>query len=201
MSSEQARTVIGDLEDKLAAASATEIELATDARRISYSALSDGDEGARKALAKIDGDEVKLRQTQKHLRDALAEAKRRLAESERAEERERLAENAEKANAIGERLVERARKIDEAFAVISEESNAFMSDITALAPLGLSNPRVEQYRVLGAIAANTALMFTPLKIQHMAPRERRSFSELAAGWRAQIAHWAAQFTDKSQEAA
>jgi hypothetical protein len=137
-------------------------------------------------LARIDGDEVKLRQTQKHLRDALEEARQRLAESERADERERLAKNAEKAKAVAERFAERQRKIDKAFAVISEESIGSMSDITTLNQLGFNNPRSEQYRVLGTIAADTALMFTPFKRQHTPPSSRKSFSELGDGWCAPI---------------
>jgi hypothetical protein len=195
MSSEQA--VIDDLEGKLAAASATEIELATEAHRISYSALSDGDDGAKKALAKIDADEVKLRQQQKHLRDALEEAKRRLLECQRANERERLAGNAERGREIGASFAARQRRIDAALAIVGEESRGSLAEINELHLLCLASPRAEQYKVLGESAISSALMDTPVKLRHLAPRERRTFTEIGDGWRLQIENWAAPFLEKA----
>ena len=58
------------------------------------------------------------------------------------------------------------------------------SDTDELHKLGFTHPRGEQISVLGGLALATALMGLPIKAQrdHLAPRERRSFSELCADW-------------------
>jgi hypothetical protein len=199
MSSEQAQAAISALENQLAAASATEVELANEARRISYSALSDGDEGAKKALAKIDADVGKLRQTQQHLRDALEEARRRLGESERAAERERMCETAAAAMQFADDIAARGKRLDAAFAIAREELEGFKADLDGLHRLGLNHPRGELFRVNGGRALATSLMGLPLKTErdHLAPRERISWSSLADGWAAGVRNWAAPFLEKA----
>src|SRR5580704_11651188 len=113
MSIDEARQVLADLEGKLAAASAREIELATEGRRLAYAAET-GNEAAKKAVAKFDQEAFALDRSKKSLGHAILEGRRLLAEEERADERERMCENAEKAKVVMDRFVERQRKIGNA---------------------------------------------------------------------------------------
>ena len=63
--------------------------------------------------------------------------------------------------------------------------------------------RGEQIKVLGGLALATALMGLPLKAErdHLAPRERCSFSELCTGWAQGVTNWAAPFLGEKAEAA
>jgi hypothetical protein len=189
---ESARDTLAQLKDKLAESDRRSIDLESEARQISLAAMT-GDAAARKRLDKLNGERATHELESRNVRAAIRAQEAAVVEAERAEEATRLAEGADRALALGERLVERARKIDEAFGLIAEESNAFMADITALNQIGLRNPRADQFTVLGSMAANAALMFTPLKIQHLAPKDRRTFEELASGWRDTVARWAAPF--------
>ncbi len=151
-----------------------------------------GDAAARKALDKANAATTTVSLEIENLRSAIEEAKRRLAEAERAEEHAALAANGDKARVIGDSLLERSEKIDRAFVYIRAELEGFKTDLDELHSLGLANPRAEQFKVLGGLALSTALMGLPLKSErdHLAPKERRSFTDLAAGWRTSIHRWA-----------
>jgi hypothetical protein len=197
MNSEEARVIVAQLEQKLSDASAKAVELQTERQRISFDAAT-GDAAARKALDKANAATTTVGLDIENLRSAIEEAKRRLAEAERAEEYARLAVNGDKARVIGDSLLERAEKIDRAFAYVRVELEGFKADLDEMHSLGLANPRSEQFKVLGGLALSTALMGLPLKSErdHLAPKERRSFTDLAAGWRTSIYRWADGFSGK-----
>jgi hypothetical protein len=194
---DDSKRIVADLEAQVAAASAAETEFAVEAKRISFDALT-GNGDAKKALAKIDAEEIKLRQQQRHLRDALEEARRRLAEAERAEAMAAVRENAEAALAIGERLLERARKIDVALATAREELAAYKRDIDSLHLIGCAQPTAQQWLTFGGLAVTAFMMQLPVKVDRdfLAPRERRTFTELSNGWHSGIARWASTFLNR-----
>jgi hypothetical protein len=85
----------------------------------------------------------------------------------------------------------RARKIDETLALLAAEGNAFKADLRILNhQLGCSHPNEHQLQSLRERAVKSALMFSPFKIEHIAPGERRTFSELTEGWIMMIDRWA-----------
>jgi hypothetical protein len=198
MSIDEARQVLADLEGKLAAASAREIELATEGRRLAYAAET-GNEAAKKAVAKFDQEAFALDRSKKSLGHAILEGRRLLAEEERAAERERLAENAAAAMQLADSMAARGQRIDAAFEVARAELEAFKADLDGLHGLGISHPRGEQFAVLGGRALATSLMGLPLRAErdHLAPRERTSFTSLADGWAAGVRNWAAPFLEKA----
>jgi hypothetical protein len=173
MNSEQARQTLAQLELRLSEASAKAVEIATERQRISFAANT-GDAAARKALDKANAATTTVTLEIENLRSAIEEAKRRLAEAERAEEHARLAVNGDKAREIADRLLERSEKIDRAFAYVRTELDGFRGDLDELHSLGLANPRAEQFKVLGGLALSTALMGLPLKSErdHLAPKAR-----------------------------
>jgi hypothetical protein len=195
----EARATLDALTEKLAAATAREIALAGERRRLSFDAHA-GDAKAKTALDAANKASATIGLEIENLKSASEEGKRRLAEAERADEMAAQRNNASQAAALGESLVRRARKIDEALAIVAAESTAFVADISALNHLGISHPRSEQFVSLGERAMSTSLMHCPLKLRHLGHGEKRNFTETAVGWRDSIARWAAQFLDK-QEAA
>jgi hypothetical protein len=199
MNTIEARKTVEDLEAKLAAASAREIELATEGRRLAFDAET-GDAAAKKALAKFDEEAFVIERGRKNLQHALEEARRRLAAVVYAEERALLAGNAERALELAENIAARGLRLDEALAVVAAESKAYAADIAALNQLGCGSPRVEQFTSLGERAVSFALMASPLKIRHLGFNERHTFGELSGTWRDSVARWASAFLDKSEAA-
>jgi hypothetical protein len=189
---EDARAIVGEIDARLTDAMSRATANQVERRRLAYDANT-GDEGARKWLDKLS---VTARATSFEVEDcqsALDEAKRRLAESERYEERARLVDNAEAARKLADLLTTRGQRIDEALTTARTEMEALKGDIDELHRLGVSYPRAEQFNVLGGLALMTHVTTLPLKVDRsaLAPRERQSFGELGATWRAQVLRWAA----------
>jgi hypothetical protein len=188
---EQAQQILSTLEAKLVAVTAQATGLQTLRRKLSFDANT-GDAKARKALDDANAAFATAALEIENTSAAVEEAKRRLSEAGRAEEMERQRENGAAAVVIADRIAERGRKLDATFAIAREELEGFKADLDALHLLGLANPRAEQFRVLGGLALTTALMGLPIKAErdHLAPRERHSFTEICTGWREQIVRWA-----------
>jgi DNA repair exonuclease SbcCD ATPase subunit len=199
MSIDTEKQTLERLEAKLAEETARATDLQTERRKLSFSAHS-GDAKARKALDAANASSATADLEIENVRSAIEEAKRRLAEAERAEEMTRLGENAEAAIAIAEGMPKRGQRIDEAFALIAAESKALVDDITKLNQLGCGSPRAEQLGVLGQLATNSALMFTPLRLRHLAPNERRDFLGFLTQWRDGVKRWASAFLEKEEAA-
>lgn len=195
MNTETARATLAHLEQKLTDASARAIELQTERQRISFDANT-GDEAARQRLDKANTASTTVALELENISSAIREAKRRLAEAERAEEVAQLSANAEAAVEIADRLAERGRKIDAALAIVAEQATGYMADISELNRLGCSHPRAEQFSVLGEMVVSAALMDSPLKLRHLAPKDRRTLAELSNGWRDTVVRWASQFLSK-----
>jgi hypothetical protein len=196
MSVEEANQILSALEAKLAAASGRAIELQTLRRKLSYAANT-GDHKARKALDDANASSATADLEIENVKSAIEAARHHRSEAEREAEKARLAGNAERGREIGASFAARQRRIDAALAIVAEESRGSLAEINELHLLGLASPRAEQYKVLGESAISSALMDTPVKLRHLAPRERRTFTEIGDGWRLQIENWAAPFLEKA----
>jgi hypothetical protein len=199
LNTEDARQTLAQLEQKLSDASSRAIDLQTERQRISFDANT-GDAAARKRLDKANAETAIIDLETENLRNAIEEARRRLAWAAKGEEQAKLSGNAEAAMKLGDSIAERARKIDAALAIVAEESTSYLADVVALNALGCLSTRSEKFRVFGEMAISAALMNCPLKLRHLAPRERHSFAELSDGWRESIVRWASPFL-KQDEAA
>ena len=118
--------------------------------------------------------------------------------AERDEAMAAARENAEAALVIGNRLVERAAKIDAALATAREEMLAYKRDVDALHLTGCAAPTGQQFLTFGGLAVTAFTMQLPVKVDRdfLAPRERRTFTELTTSWRDGVARWASAFLDR-----
>jgi hypothetical protein len=167
----------------------------TDVRRneLAFEAHAHGGE-AKKELDKLNRSRATQLAEIETLEAALLEASRRIAAAEQAANDAEMSGRAERAIEISARLVEHAEKIDEALAIVVERSKAFEDDLRELNHrLGCSNPNEHQFASLGVRAFKAAMMMSPLQIEHMAPRERHSFTDLATDWSTTISNWAARW--------
>jgi hypothetical protein len=202
MTSEKARATLADLELKLSEASAQAVENATERQRISFDALS-GDAAAQKRLDKLNAQSGVIGIAIENAKSAVEEGRRRLAEAERGEERGRLAENAEAALLIANRMAERGERLDAAFAKVAEDLGGLREDFDAIHALGLMQPRLEHLTVNCGLAIVGKLQGLPIKKadrDFLAPNERRTFEQLTSAWHESVARWAGQFL-KQEEAA
>lgn len=194
---EEARRIAAELENKLAAAEARAVELQTERRRISFDANT-GDGAAEKRLRALNADAAHINLDIENVRSAIDEAKRRLAAAERDEAMAAARDNAEAALVIGNRLVERAEKIDAALATAREEMLAYKRDVDALHITGCAAPTAQQFLTFGGLAVTSFTMQLPVKVDRdfLAPRERRTFTEITSSWRDGVARWAGAFLDR-----
>jgi hypothetical protein len=199
MTSEDQREILAGLEAKLAEATGRATELQTERRRISFAANT-GDAAARKALDAANAASGSIAIEIENLQSAIDEAKRRVDAAERGEVREALAENARRAVTIGEHIKQRGRKLDELANGLFAEAEALREDLATLHGLGCAYPSHFQLQSLGERALKSAAMASPFKIEHLAPRERRSFGEMTTVFAETIARWASPFSDKREAA-
>ena len=133
---------------------------------------------------------------------AVVEASRRVDDAHRDADLQVEAEKAERALAIRESLARRAAKLDKALAALAEEGNAFHAELRELNhTVGCRSPNEFQFQSLGERAVKSALMFSPFKIEHIAPGERRTFVEVLAAWGVMIERWAHDRLPAKSEAA
>lgn len=173
-----------------------------DARRaIAFEAHSKGGD-AKASLDKMGKQRIGLLDSIETLECALLEASRKIEAASAEVAMAEHVKKAERALEIAAGLIERAKKIDAALAAIVSESNALESDFRELNhSLGCTSPNEHQFASLGVRALKAAMMFSPLKIEHLAPNERHTFSELAHGWSATIERWSSPWLVKKSEAA
>ena len=173
------------------------MDLQTERRRLSFDANT-GDGAAEKRLKALNTEAAHINLDIENIRSAIDEAKRRLAAAERDEAMAAARENAEAALVISNRLVERAAKIDAALATAREEMLAYKRDVDALHLTGCAAPTGQQFLTFGGLAVTAFTMQLPVKVDRdfLAPRERRTFTDLTSSWRAGVARWAGAFLDK-----
>ena len=212
---DDARRTLADLEAKLAAAAAREIELATEGRRLAFDAAT-GDAAAKKALAKFDEEAFVLDRNRKNLGHAIEEAKRRLAEAEREGHLLEEKTKAERALKIAESIEQRGRRLDEALLALAKEAEGLEDDFSELNyELGWRYPALANFKAMVERPFFTSLMFQPsgrtlqngqpapgtLKLRHLAPVDRATFSDLTLGYSASIRRTAEKVLGIPSEAA
>ena len=79
---------------------------------------------------------------------------------------------------------------------------AYKRDVDALHITGCAAPTAQQFLTFGGLAVTAFTMQLPVKVDRdfLAPRERRTMSDLTAGWHAGVSRWASAFLDKSEAA-
>ena len=214
-SSEEARQIVADLENKLAAAEARAVELQTERRRLSFDANT-GDGAAEKRLKALNTEAAHINLDIENVRSAIDEAKRRLAAAERDEAMAAGREKAERALIVSERVAARGKKLDQALLTLAMEAEGLEEDLSELNyQLGIAYPSLANFRAIVERPFVAGLMFQPsgkklsngwpadgtLKLRHLAPGERMTFSEITEGYAKTIRRTASMVLGEKEAAA
>ena len=184
---EAATKMLEDLDHALLRLKAKGVELADERSSIALAAHAGGDEKARKRLDVINREIATHGAEVESLRIAVAMQEKVV---QQAKQQEQAAADREAALKLRDELktfVRLGQEMDKhlaAFAALADKSKASAERINAL---GHGSPNAMQFLTFGGLAVNSVLMFTPWKrevAQHLAPKDRRTFSQLFAGWAA-----------------
>jgi chromosome segregation ATPase len=181
---EQAEQTLAGLDAALLRLKARGTELADEQASIALSAHT-GDEKARKRLDAINREIAVHGSEVNSLHIAVKAAEANVASAKQEEQRAEARANALKLRDELKTFVRLGQEMDEhlaAFAALADESKASAERINAL---GHGSPNAMQFLTFGGLAVNSVLMFTPWKREvavHLAPKDRRTFSSLFAGW-------------------
>jgi DNA anti-recombination protein RmuC len=194
---EAARATLAQLNEKLAEFDRRAIELENEATGISLAAMT-GDAASRKRLDALNRERSAHELESRNIKSAIRAQEALVAAAEREEAMAAARQNAARAAEVADRIAARGKRIDEAFEAARAELEGLKSDVDELHKLGVTHPRGEQLKVFGGLALASALMGLPIKAErdHLAPRERHSFSELCTGWARGVTNWAAPFLDR-----
>jgi hypothetical protein len=192
---EQARQVLADLKDHLAAAELSKGAMEEKRDALAFNSYT-GDQSAKAHLAKITKTLIEHDQHVLSLQAAIRTGEQRVLEAQGVARADIERQQAKQALKLGRAALDALRVADrglrDAFSALHDANEA----INSLNALGCPpSPALFQVNVKRAIAA--ASMGTRFQVgQHMAPTERRSLTELADGWQRSIENWASQRLDE-----
>jgi hypothetical protein len=121
---------------------------------------------------------------------AIAEARRRVTLAEEGAQREAMRAKAQEVLGLIDRFRASGPELDALVRTLAATYAAFEQDAEAMRRLGALAPNAELIRANSRRALLTLLIGTPLRLQMLAPGERRDFTGLADGWADGIAAWA-----------
>jgi hypothetical protein len=157
-------------------------ELSSERAALSFAALAEENVESQTKLRKLNAEAATLNLEIENVASALNEAGKRLRAAQEAEELEAKRQDATELRRVAYQLGQQAIDLDAALASVAALGAAMEQTLNRVHELGASHPSHSQLQTLGSAAVLTALMPTPFKLQHLAPSERRTFSELALGW-------------------
>jgi len=178
-----AERTLADLQTKRGVLVAHGVELEEQRQQIAFAAHT-GDQQARKRLDGINRDTVVHGSELQSIDAAISEANTRLQAARRAEG---IAADQARALELRKVLAEFAahgRRLDETLAVLVAEAAEFNQTLMRVHSLGCESPTSELVHVNSTLALFTALMLTPWRrdFRHLSPGQKRTFTELVAGW-------------------
>jgi hypothetical protein len=201
------KTIIADLNAKLAATEERRAQLVTERIETSFDAHTGGNTEARRRLSAINKSIAEIVSEAESLQEALASARRREKAAEHAVHVEKAKADA---RAALERITdwrERAARLDKALADFGEAYGKLNADMLVLAMLGAppSGAMVRSACPRAVAAALQAIGITREieGLGFLAPHERHSLADVVSGWVLQVERWAQARLgdDKAKEAA
>ncbi len=158
--------------------------LSAERSAISYAALAENDEKAKRRLEQINADGAKVNAELESIDAAIRVAKERV---QVAEAQAQKANDRDKAKEVRKLLVEALKlteEMDKAFEVVVAGSSRLRDITYALNAAGCGNPNHSQVNVLGALAVRTFLGRTIWNrdFELVPPPSRTSFGKLMSGW-------------------
>jgi hypothetical protein len=211
---EDEKTTLAQLEAKLAAALGRASELKNERRTLSFAANT-GDHKARKALDAANAASATAALEIENVKSAIDEAIRRLDAAGQAEKDAENAQKAKRALAISASIAARGKKLDEALLTLAVEAEGLEEDLSELNyRLGIAYPSLANFKAIVERPFCAGLMFQPsgktkngqpaegtLKLRHLAPGERMTFSEITEGYAKTIRRTASMVLGDKSEAA
>jgi seryl-tRNA synthetase len=185
----EARTILADLEKKAAATRSVIAELNERRAALSFAAHAAADQEATKTLAKLNTDRIAALAKLEELERAIAEARRLIAIAQTGEDEEAQRKRAEEARPIAERLAARGKKLDAAMREYCEHYAAIDADINELVRLGVPVPSRDLVRVNLRRAHDTATSPLDKTSRPVPPTMRRTFDSLLTGWAQPGLNW------------
>jgi hypothetical protein len=177
-------TTAKDLRDRIIAIEGHILELEGERSELSYAAMFERDAKAAKRVGEINTELARLGNETVVLNAALDEAGRRDAAAKAAERDGQERDNATKALALLDTFAQRGAALDEWFDKMIAEYTALCSEFRELEKLGFSPTTYRMVAITMRTAMLTKLMGTDLKIQHLAPGDRKTFQGAIESWSA-----------------
>jgi hypothetical protein len=195
-------TTVNDLRAKIAALEDSKIILEAERGEISYAAHVEKNSAATKRLAAINSELANGAAEITSLQAALNEANRRDAAAKAAQLDGKERDAAAAALGLLDTFAKRGAALDEAFDKLIAEYVALSDEFRQLENLKFAPTSHRMVHITMRTALLTKLMGTDLKIQHLAPGERKSFEGAIGGWSASIRSRAqARLNHKTADAA
>lgn len=178
-----AAQTLRDLEDKLATAKAHLADTEKSIDGLAFDAHSGKNASAAKSLQALEATAATTARNVKTLETAITTARAKVAEAERAEADGLEVARAERALELLEQFEALANDLDLCLRSFIANYKSLESDWRALQALGY-NPTgsLELAKINISLAASTVLQEVGLQERYLAPREKRSFGALIAGW-------------------
>jgi hypothetical protein len=190
------RETLERLEAKLAEALTRATELQGERRRLSYEA-GIGNTSARKQLDAANAGSATASLEIENCKSAIDECRRRLEVAEKATIAAENIEKAKRALGIAAGIEGRGKRLDAALLALAVEAENLENDLSELNySLGFVSPSLANFRAIAERPLNAGLMFQPsgktrsdgqplqgtLKLRHLPPGERMTFSEITEGY-------------------
>lgn len=167
-------------------------ELTIERRSISFKAHT-GDAGARKRLTEINLEMATISSEIASFIEAIGEGKVQLANAQEVAAREKLKQQGFEVQQRMKEFRKHGRELDRMVTQLVERYQQFEAEIRGITTdFGIARPDPSLVRIGCKRALIAALMATPLELQHLAPSERHTFSQLIGGWAASIEGWASR---------
>ena len=213
---EAARVTLAQLNEKLAEFDRRAIELENEATGISLAAMT-GDAAARKRLDALNRERSAHELESRNIKSAIRAQEALVAEAERAEkDGARTPRRPSAALIVSERVAARGKKLDQALLTLAMEAEGLEEDLSELNyQLGIAYPSLANFRAIVERPFLAGLMFQPsgkklsngwpadgtLKLRHLAPGERMTFSEITEGYAKTIRRTASMVLGEKEAAA
>jgi hypothetical protein len=180
-----AQKVLSDLETKLGDNKAWQLEIETASKSVSFEAHTAGGE-ARERLDNLNAQSIAAEQEAASLEIAIAEGKQRVAAAVAAETDAEQRSRATRALALLSAFEVRGDALQELLDRFLAEYADLSNDFHELDKLGFAPTTHGLVRVNMQRAVATALQFTDLRQEFLAPHERRTFGAVISDWSANV---------------
>lgn len=169
---------------------------------VSFNAHVGGDAKARKALADAESEHARIAIEEKSLAAAILVAEGKVKEAERAAADDDEKSRAKQAVDLIDQFEKRGEALDAKLKEFVAEYEALTADFKQLERLGFAPASSPLVATNMRSALVTALQFTPLRVEFLAPHERRDFIGVISGWASNVrARANAKLKPKSAKAA